>query len=73
VKIKKKFLLGKKGDDPEWIQDIASYFFTYGKNAKSDEYNKKLHDLFLEYKEDGMRPSEAWKKAKNILDCFEIE
>ncbi|MEA3457598.1 MAG: hypothetical protein U9R21_02860 [Candidatus Thermoplasmatota archaeon] len=71
--MRKKFLLGKKEDDPEWIQDISHYFSTYRKNAKSDEYKKKLHDLFLEYKEEGMGPNEAWVKAKNVLDCFEIE
>jgi hypothetical protein len=73
VKTEKKFLLGKKGDDPEWIQDISCYFFTYRKNGKSDEYKKELHDLFLGYKEEGMGPNEAWEKAKKILDCFGIE
>jgi len=71
--MEKKFLLGKKGDDPEWIQDISSYFFTYRKNGKSDEYKKDLHDLFLEYKEEGMGPNEAWEKAKKVLDCFGIK
>jgi hypothetical protein len=70
--MEKKFLLGKKGDDPEWIQDMSCYFFTYRKNGKSDEYKKELHDLFLEYKEEGMGPNEAWEKAKKILDCFGI-
>ena len=73
MKTEKKFLLGKKGDDPEWIQDISSYFFTYRKNEKSDEYKKDLHDLFLEYKEEGMGPNEAWEKAKKVLGCFEIK
>ncbi len=73
MKMEKKFLLGKKGNDPEWIQDISCYFFTYRKNEKSDEYKKELHDLFLEYTEEGMRPKEAMEKAKRILDCFEIE
>jgi len=52
--MRKKFLLGKKGDDPEWMQNISHYFFTYRKNGKSDEHKKKLHDLFLGYKEEGM-------------------
>jgi len=70
--MKKKFLKGKKGDDPEWVQDIACYFFTCKKNGKSDGYEKELHNLFLEYREEGMGPREAWEKAKEVLDCFEI-
>ncbi len=70
--MEKKFLRGKKGDDPEWIQGISCYFFTYRKNGKSDEYEKYLHDLFLEYKLEGMEPNEAWEKAKKVLDCFGI-
>ena len=72
MKMEKKFLLGKKENDPEWIQDISCYFFTYRKNEKSDEYKKELHDLFLEYKRDGLKSKEAWEKAKMALDCFEI-
>jgi hypothetical protein len=71
--MKKKVLKGKKGDDPDWVQDIACYFFTYRKNWKSDEYEKELNDLFLEYKEEGMGSREAWEKAKKVFDCFEIE
>ncbi len=73
MRIRKKFLLGKKGDDPEWIQDISCYFFTYRKNEKSDEYMKELRELFLEYRRDGLETNEAWKKAKKVLDCFEVE
>ena len=55
--MRKKVLLGKKGDDSEWIQDISCYFFTYKKNEKSDEFKKELHDLFMEYKKEGMEQS----------------
>jgi len=71
--MKKKDLLGKKENDPEWIQDVACYFFTYRKNEKSDEYMKEFRELFFEYRRDGLKPKEAWEKAKRILDCFEIE
>ena len=71
--MKKKELLGKKENDPEWIQNISCYFFTYRKNEKSDEYMKELRELFLEYRRSGLEPNKAWKKAKNVLDCFEIE
>ena len=73
MRMRKKVLMGVKENDPEWIQDISCYFFTYRKNGKSDEYKKELHDLFLEYKEEGMGPNEAWEKAKKVLDCFGIE
>ena len=72
MKTEKKFLLGKKGDDPEWIQDISCYFFTYRKNEKSDEHMKELRELFFEYRRDGLETNEAWKKAKKVLDCFEV-
>ena len=71
--MKKKELLGKKENDPEWIQNISCYFFTYRKNEKSDEYMKEFRELFFEYRRDGLKPKEAWEKAKRILDCFEIE
>ena len=73
VKMNKKILEGMKGDDPEWVKDIACYFFTHRKNEKSDEYEKELHNLFLEYREEGMGSREAWEKAKRVLDCFKIE
>ena len=73
MRMKKKVLLGKKEDDPEWIQDISCYFFTYRKNGKSDEYMNELRELFLEYRRDGLETNEAWKKAKKVLDCFEVE
>lgn len=72
MKTKKKVLKGKKGDGPEWIQDIACCFFTYRKNDKSDEYEQELHNLFLEYQEEGMGPKKAWEKARNVIDCFDI-
>ena len=71
--MKKKVLMGKKGDDPEWIQDISCYFFTYRINGKKNRYNKKLRELFLEYRNEGMKPKGSMKKAKLLLDCFEIE
>ena len=71
--MRKKELLGKKENDPEWIQNISCYFFTYRKNEKSDEYMKELRELFLEYRRSGLEPNKAWKKAKIVLDCFEIE
>ena len=73
MKVEKKFLLGKKGDDPEWIQDISCYFFTCRKNENSGEYKKKLLELFLEYRDEGMKPMGSMKKAKLLLDYFEIE
>jgi len=72
VRLEKKVLLGKKESDPKWIQDIACYFFTYGKNRESDEYKSRLRELFFEYKEEGMEPNKAWKKAKKVLECFEF-
>ena len=71
--MRKKVLMGVKENDPEWIQDISCYFFTYRKNEKSDEYMNELRELFLEYRRDGLETNEAWKKAKKILDCFEVK
>ena len=68
MRIKKKNLLGKKGDDPEWIQDIASYVIS----GWVDEYEERFRELFFDYKRDGMKPKEAWEKAKRVIDCFEI-
>ena len=73
MRMKKKELRGKKGEDPEWIQDISCCFFTYRIKGKTDRYNKKLRELFLEYMGEGMKPKGSVKKAKLILDYFEIE
>ena len=51
----------------------ACPFFYYTKNGKTEGYKNELRKLFLEYKRDGMKPKESWEKAKNVLDCFEIE
>ena len=71
--MEKKFLQGKKENDPEWIQDISCYFFIYRINGKTDEYTKKLRESSLKYRNEGMKPKESMKKAKLLLDCFEIE
>ena len=70
--MEKKFLRGKKEDDPKWIRSIARFFLTIEKEEKSDECKKKLLDLFSEYRMEGMESNKAWKKAKLLLDCFGI-
>ena len=65
--IKKKVIRGRKENDPEWIKDIASYV----KSGKTDKHKKQLRELYLEYTRDGLKPKEAWEKAKNVLACFE--
>ena len=70
--MKKKFLRRKKEDDPEWMRSIARYFLISKKEGKSDEYMKVLRELFLEYRIEGMESNEAWRKARLVIDCFEI-
>jgi hypothetical protein len=68
--MKKKVLQGKKGDDPEWVKDIACCFFTPRK--KTDGYEAEIREHFLEYKRDGLKSKDAWEKAKSIVSCFEV-
>jgi len=72
MKMKRKEILGKKENDPEYIHNIANFILNIEEEGKSDEYKKKLLDLFLEYKLEGMEPNKALKKAKKVLDCFGI-
>ena len=65
-KMMKKVIMGRKENDPEWIRDIASYV----KTGKTDEHKKRLRELYLEYTREGMKPKEAWEKAKRVLACF---
>lgn len=70
--MEKKVLQGKKGDDPEWVRDIACYFFTHRKKEKTDGYNAEVRELFFEYRRDGLKSKDAWEKAKRVVSCFEI-
>jgi len=70
MKKEKQSLRGKEGDDPEWIKDMASYFFTYNKN-NSDEYNRELRKLYSNYILEGKKSKQAFEKAKRVLDSFE--
>ena len=70
--MEKKVLKGKKGDDPEWVRDIACYFFTHRKKERTDGYKDEIRELFLEYKRDGLESRDAWKKAKRVVSCFEV-
>ena len=70
--MKKRVLQGKIGDDPEWVQDIACYFFTQRKKEKTDGYQAQIRELFLEYKKDGLKSKDAWEKAKRVVSCFEV-
>ena len=65
--MEKKMLQGRKENDPKWIKDVASDV----KSGKADKNKEQLRELFLEYTREGMKPTEAWKKAKRVLDCFE--
>jgi hypothetical protein len=62
---------GKMKDDPEWIKGISSYYFKCKRN--SDEYNKILRELYLNYIREGKRSDDAFKLAKKILDSFEYD
>jgi len=64
--IEKKVIKGRKENDPEWIKDIAFYV----KSGEADKHKKQLRELYLEYTRDGLKPKEAWEKAKNVLACF---
>ena len=70
--MEKKVLQGKKGDDPEWVQDIACYFFTHRKKEETNGYEAEIRELFFEYKRDGLKSKDAWEKAKRVFSCFEI-
>ena len=70
--MEKKVLKGKKGDDPEWVRNIACYFFTDRKKGKTDGYDAEVRELFFEYKRDGLKSKDAWEKAKRVVSCFEI-
>ena len=72
LNMEKKVLHGKKGDDPEWVQDVACYSFTHRKKEKTDGHEAEIRELFLEYKMDGLKSKDAWEKAKRIVSCFEI-
>ncbi len=61
-----KKIMGKKENDPKWVKDIASYL----RNDKEEKYKKQLRKLFLEYTREGLKPIEAWEKAKRVLECF---
>ena len=67
----KQYLKGKKGEDPDWIRDISSYFFAYKNNSK--EYKKELRELYIVYLNEGLNSKEAIDKAKKILDSFQYK
>lgn len=67
----KQYLKGKKGEDPNWIRDISSYFFAYKNNSK--EYKKELRELYIIYLNEGYNPKDAIDKAKKILDSFQYK
>ena len=62
-------LQGRKENDPKWIKSIASYV----KSGETDKYKKQLRELFLEYTREGLKPMEAWEKAKEVFACFETK
>ncbi len=73
MKTREKVLLGKKGDDPEWVKEIVSFASAYKKLKITDEYKKLLRDLYFEYQRDGLKPKDAMEKAKNVLASFKIQ
>jgi hypothetical protein len=67
----KQYLKGRKGDDPEWVRDISSYFFAYKNNSK--DYKKELRELYMVYLKEGLNPKKAMDKAKKTLDSFQFK
>jgi len=65
-------LKGNNELDPDWVKNIAYYVSKSKKEKKKEEYSKLLRGLYLENIRNGMKPNLAFKKAKFVVESFEI-
>ena len=71
MKTRVQTLQGTCGNDPEWITELAFYYYVINTEDLTEEENRKLIlKLFLEYRRDGLSPLDALKKAKLVFDRF---
>lgn len=59
-----------KERDPEWIIEIAKGLLDRKIKDLSDYQKKMLHDQYFENLQNGFKPKEAFKKAIQIVLCF---
>ena len=69
----KQVLQGTQENDPEWITELAFYYYIFNTQELTEENKKLFLKLFLEHRRNGLSPNGALKKAKKALDCFEVE
>ncbi len=73
MKTREKVLLGKKGDDPEWVNELVSFLVTTKDKDIINEYKRLFRESYLAYLKKGLLPKEAIEKAKNIVISFKIK
>lgn len=71
--MEQKVILGTKGSDPEWINELVSFLITTKDKDVINEYKRLFRDLYFDYLKEGLRPKDAIEKAKNIVTSFKIK
>lgn len=68
-----KVILGIKGNDPEWINELVSFLVTTKDKDIINEYKRLFRELYLAYLKEGLLPKEAIEKAKKVVVSFKIK
>ena len=67
-----KKLQQTKKHNLEWRKQTKDGIFYLNFGKLSDKQKKILHELYLEYIQDGLKSKEAIVKAFQIVSCFKI-
>ncbi len=57
-------------NDPEWIQEFASFLEKNGNKKKFQSVKKIFVDTYFENIRSGMHPREALQNSKSVALCF---
>ena len=71
--MRQKVLFGTKENDPEWVNELASFLITTKDKDIINEYKRLFRELYLAYLKEGLPPKEAIEKAKNVVINFKIK
>lgn len=67
IVIKRKQRDDKKSDSEQIKTELMKDVVSYVKSGETIEYKGQLQELYWKYRKKGLKPKEAWEKAKRVL------
>ena len=68
-----KVILGTKGNDPEWINEIVSFLVTTKDKDIINDYKRLFREFYFDCLKKGLSPKETIEKVKKVVIDFKLK